>query len=295
MAKYKPAKIVIGLMLLLTGCGVPNLEAPVLTGPVNDAFVALQTNRTEDFLKALEAGADVNTKGTMMKWTLLHQAAAKGNLTAVKAILKKGVADINDQDNITKKTVLHCISDLYTQEDMAKSYKATIAFYREQWADDPELETKLAAIPKSSENPADYPDPAEIAKLIVAAGADPNKMDFGNATPLHRAIYKKNSKLVKVLLDAKADPEIRHGMFQMDQFPTALHVAAMMDDAKSIRYLIEAGADKDATMEEYKVDAASMKLYGIDDDDVIRIQVSNTPLSLAKVLGKEEAVKALSE
>jgi len=295
MIKLKLAITIIGLSCLAISCGGPNLEAPVLTGPINDAFVALQNNKTEDFLKALDAGADVNTKGTVMKWTLLHQAAAKGNITAVKAILKKGVADIQDQDNALKKTVLHCVSDLYTQEDMAKSYKATIAFYREKWVDDPDLETKLAAIPKSSENPADYPDPAEIAKLLIEAGVEVNKLDYGNGTALHRAIYKKNSKLVKILLDAKADPEIRHGMFQMDQFPTALHVAAMMNDANSIRYLLAAGADRDAKMEEYKVDATSMRLYGIDDDDVIRIQVSNTPLSLAQVLGKEEAVKALSE
>ena len=77
-----------------------------------------------------------------------------------------------------------------------------------------------------------------IAKLLLEKGADINaKNRYEKESSLHLATREKKEDLLEFLLSHKADPNIndRNGK-------TALHFAAMNDDLKAARSLVEAGA-----------------------------------------------------
>lgn len=62
--------------------------------------------------------------------------------------------------------------------------------------------------------PGGHWDPAAQVATITAlidAGADPNAIDMGGVTPLHRAVRNRCAAAVKVLLDRGADPRRKNG------------------------------------------------------------------------------------
>ena len=161
-------------------------------------------------------------------------------------------------------------------------------------------ETFFKNFPKPSTNVADYPQPAEVAKILIEAGADVNRKDGGNATLLIRAIEENNVALVKVLLDAKADPEIRHGLkLGAKQFPTALHIDALKGNSEIIRLLVVAGANTNAELKEYLIAEEQMKKYGVVkfewDKTISLLKILHTQYTLAKTFGGEDAVKTFEE
>jgi ankyrin repeat protein len=83
-------------------------------------------------------------------------------------------------------------------------------------------------------------DAAEVRRLI-AAGANVNaKNDFG-ATPMSEAATVGNTAIIKMLLDAKADPDSPFADGQ-----TALMVVARSTNVEAARLLIAAGANVNA-------------------------------------------------
>jgi cytohesin len=97
----------------------------------------------------------------------------------------------------------------------------------------------------------------EIVELLLESGADPNSADPRGKTPLHWAIarafvefeeaYKvdemrefrdRKRRIVRMLLDAGADPEAR----DRDR-RTPLHAAAYAGDVEMARMILDAGAD----------------------------------------------------
>ena len=57
--------------------------------------------------------------------------------------------------------------------------------------------------------------------------------------------YANNARPVKLLIDAKANLEQRHGAsVAAKQFPTRCTSAIMKDNAEIIKMLVDAGADK---------------------------------------------------
>ena len=53
------------------------------------------------------------------------------------------------------------------------------------------------------------PDVAEIIKLLLSFGADPNQRRLNDYTPLHMAVSERNLPAVQLLLEAGADPRLR--------------------------------------------------------------------------------------
>jgi ankyrin repeat protein len=50
---------------------------------------------------------------------------------------------------------------------------------------------------------------AQILRMLLSFGADPNQRGTNDYTPLHMAVDEKNSLAIQILLDAGADPELR--------------------------------------------------------------------------------------
>jgi len=53
------------------------------------------------------------------------------------------------------------------------------------------------------------PDVADIIKLLLLFGADPNQRGLDDYTPLHMAASERNVPVVELLMEAGADPRLR--------------------------------------------------------------------------------------
>lgn len=87
----------------------------------------------------------------------------------------------------------------------------------------------------------------EAAALLVERGAEADAFGRGwmTGTPMHSAVSRLQSDIVRVLLQAGANPNVRQSAGW-----TPLHAAAMNGDLASVELLLAAGADPTATNEE---------------------------------------------
>ncbi|OTB06936.1 hypothetical protein M426DRAFT_30132, partial [Hypoxylon sp. CI-4A] len=76
-------------------------------------------------------------------------------------------------------------------------------------------------------------------KALLNEGADVNMRGFGGDTPLHRAASRNYVDIVKVLLDAKANVDLKNDDWQTPW----LYSAAAGGDIEMVRFLIESGVN----------------------------------------------------
>lgn len=139
---------------------------------------------------------------------------------------------------------------------------------------------------------------AEV-KSLIAKGEDLNAQNSGYMqTPLQLAVYNENSDIVKVLIKAGADVNLK-----MKNGHTALHTAAFFGDTKSITFILRAKADvnaksNDGTTPLHRAaeggDTETIKLllsYGAKID--AKTNDLTTPLHVAAFLGNAGATKVL--
>lgn len=82
-----------------------------------------------------------------------------------------------------------------------------------------------------------------MTRHLIAAGADVNRANRSDETPLYTASgAAREAEAVRLLLEAGAEPNIR--VSHLDQTP--LHRAALHGIAETIRLLVDAGAEIDA-------------------------------------------------
>jgi hypothetical protein len=80
----------------------------------------------------------------------------------------------------------------------------------------------------------------EIARLLLAAGADPNRAGALRAAPLHFAVARADLRLADLLLSAGSRTDVRDPAGSLP-----LSRAATFADAALVKRLLEAGADPD--------------------------------------------------
>lgn len=80
----------------------------------------------------------------------------------------------------------------------------------------------------------------EVVKILLEAGADPNLAKPDGASPLHDAVTQKNSAILRLLLEHKANTEVR---WQDGSTPL---LGAVYGTVEIVRLLLDAGAKRDA-------------------------------------------------
>jgi len=65
-------------------------------------------------------------------------------------------------------------------------------------------------------------DVADVLRLLLASGADPNQRGINDYTPLHMAVATRSPLAVQILLDGGADPDLRT---RIDECETPLEMA----------------------------------------------------------------------
>ncbi len=87
----------------------------------------------------------------------------------------------------------------------------------------------------------------EAAALLIERGAEVDAFGRGwmTGTAMHSAVSRLHADVVRILLDAGANPNVRQSAGW-----TPLHAAAMNGDLTSVELLLAAGADPTATNEE---------------------------------------------
>ncbi len=177
----------------------------------------------------LNHGADVNIRGGGMHETALH-VAAENKFPAVVEVLLSHKADLNavNNDGLTPLWAATSHKDLkMVQMLLAGGANPNAGVKDRGW------NTALTE--------AITGDQVEIVQALLTAGADPNAespylQNFIGRTPLSHAAEKNDPKLVKLLLDAKADPN-------RGTNNAPLLLAVLKKDIPTAQLLLEHGAD----------------------------------------------------
>jgi cytohesin len=89
-------------------------------------------------------------------------------------------------------------------------------------------------------------DLAEVKRLVIGCGVDPNIQDENGETPLHYAAWEGRLKVVKLLLEHGADPNV-----QDKDGETPLHLAAWDGHLDVVELLLEHGANPNIQENKY--------------------------------------------
>jgi len=193
-----------------------------------------------------------------LKGVSLHSAAAKGDIEAVKFLVKKGGADVESKD-FWQKTPL---------SQAAKNGHLAIAkFLVEQGRADVKSKDQLGQTPLSCA--VDHGHLEVVEFLVKEGGADAEWKDSGGQTLLSRAAQNGHLDIAKFLVEeGRADIELK------DQWgKTPLSDAAARGHLDIVEFLVKEGG----------ADVAAKDDRGL------------TPLSRAAINGRHDIVKFLVE
>ncbi len=164
-------------------------------------------------------GADVRTKDKQGRTALMY--AASSQFSEIVDALLHSRADVNEEDS-SGETALHFAAGLASSSwnliDTGADYRRPTANF---W---PNL------LPPS-------PKP-EVVALLLAAGADPNAVDFDGATALMYAAEEGVPEVLRALLAEQADMNVQDA-----EGRTALMYATDHCQTESVRLLVHAGTD----------------------------------------------------
>ncbi|VEN54035.1 unnamed protein product, partial [Callosobruchus maculatus] len=190
--------------------------------PLADQLVRLATQgdlpAVQQHLEANQLSVNVRGQGGK---TAMQVAAHQGYVNLVRFLLEKG-ASVNARDN-DGDTCLHYATFGNRPEIL------------ELFCQQPGVELNLQNRSGCSAlHIAAHKKPAGCARILIGAGADPNKQDSYGDTPMHDAIGKDNLEVVEMLCRARAiDFTIRN-----NRGFNVLHHAALKGKNESLKKLL---------------------------------------------------------
>jgi ankyrin repeat protein len=167
---------------------------------------AAEKGRVEEVLQLIAAGADVNaTRG--VHGSALMNAAGNGHASVVRSLLENGAE----------------VDLVITEGDVSATGGTAL-----QWATSRRTFMVLGKLKNGEtesqiENRGLLSSNAEVVRLLLEAGADPNPVAL-MMSPLHSAVAHENVDLVRLLLDFGANVNAR-----------SLHGKTPLEDAVSAR------------------------------------------------------------
>lgn len=168
--------------------------------------------------------------GTVARCAPIHDAAAKGDLNKVVAILKKHPDEVNSRDKFGNEP-LH-LAVRHNKVAIAELLLANGADVNAGQNGGPG-ETPLTLALQSYQH-------REMLELLLTHGAEVNVLSNGN-TPLHTAVDRNLIEDVELLLANGADPNAK-GM----NWQTPVHFAVLSGHIPILKMLLDYGADPNA-------------------------------------------------
>lgn len=130
-------------------------------------------------------------------------------------------------------------------------------------------------------------DTAEIGKL-VAAKANVNTRDGYGRTPLHVATFGRHREAIAALVKAGADP----GLLERDRYD-AVTIAAVADDAPTLKLLLQLGASAQLVTSRYDGTALIAAAH-LGHDDVVKLLIAaGAPLDHVNNLGWTALIESI--
>lgn len=208
---------------------------------------AAQRGYTEIAKKLLHAGSDVNARDKL-GWTPLMKACYFCNPDIILTLLEAG-ADI-DAETEQGRTALHELC-----RSPPRSHSSSASFINNSEFDN---EATLA----------------EIACMLIEAGADVNKIDHDHFTPLIYAAFHNHPGVALVLLESNC------AVNKTDkQGWTALHWGIDRDHSEIVQLLIDKGARTDLLS--YRGDSAASRAKSVRVKDIVKHIKRYSTLSLS--------------
>ena len=223
----------------------------LINGPDSSGHTPLENAAINGQLKVaaflLDHGADVNARGG----TALFAATGAGNRAMAEFLLAHG-ADVNAINNIQQQTPLFGA--------VQKGFAAVTEVLLANKAD-------VNAVDRGGYPPLFYAarEATNLIQILLTAGANVNVTNNEGRTLLSFAAENAPPEVVKMLLDAKADP---NGGELDPPLPCAIHAKAL----ESARLLLQAGANPNA--QPMLSPSIRERSYGFPYD-------KSTPMSLA--------------
>lgn len=201
-------------------------------------FVATEYGNKEAVKVLLENGADVKLTSTGREMQAIHMAVEKNQSEILKLLLEYGAE--KEKKSKYEKTALHYAA-IYDSVECVK-----ILIDADCVIDERDEENWTALHYAASYHSL------KVAKMLLSAGADINAQTDLGATPLHIASISAGVSIIKLLIKHNANLEIET---KYDR-NTALHYASKSNNnpynKMSVKLLLEAGANKNATNKENK-------------------------------------------
>lgn len=276
---------VVGLSLL--ACDQPKEKA---------LFRAAWNGDSEQVLKLVSEGVDVNAREAGSYDTPLHYAAQQGQTSVAGLLIDKGadVHAVNSNGN----------SPLSLAARMGHTDTARLLIDRGASVNEDEAWWEKAPLHDAGSPlyEAAGSGHTDTILLLIDRGASVNTADRSGCTPLHAAAGRGRTDAARILLEHGADAEdVGQGSCEF----TPLHEAAWNGYTDTVRLLLEHGARVDATDGNGRT--ALHLAAGTGYADVVRVLIASgadrragdgwgrTALDIATAEGKEECAKLLRE
>ena len=150
-----------------------------------------------------KSGLTIDAEVNQDKQTVLHLCVNAGNLSFVSYALKKG-ANANILDS-NQKTPLHYACDAGNLDIIDELIQHTDVTLKST--------NGLTPFHLFVHKPTQFSKPAKYDRLFatfIQKGSDLNGLTIIKETPLHMAVRKGNEKVVSLLVNAKANPNLQN-------------------------------------------------------------------------------------